>query len=481
MGQSVWTITHNLGIKPVSDSWVDVNGVLTKILPVSVIHLDDNTLQLTFSTPSVGGVRVAGINVADTLVGAGTIDGEISPPNVAEDVPIEFHINTFSPSAYWNNYLNETGAAIFTGGGGKIDLLNLPSSETFRKIGPDTIHTNDVAFAYPDSTNLENAAVAIDTAWDGAQSIMWETKVETTTPVDVSFSYYVPVTGTFDPNVLPKANDSDYIVTYHSRGYIQLADKTEVFATGWNGSDQPTIGMTLTPTNSGQLKFYVNGIVVQTIDNVPNNGFPVLSAEQFVESEYDFRLTGLVYQKTYETVSGEALIMPIGGHVDQEYLPSSPNFRTIGMIIDNAVAFRAPLGVSGGDASIVSNTPWDGINPVAFEVFVGTSNMSGVGIGYYVPTITPFNPDLEAGGTDFNNTPVAPGSSMYYAGGFQHAPDGSNLIGQGPYGLGDTVGVVLTAANGGTLIYFVNGEEISRFTDIGYLGGYPMLFVPSNV
>ena len=59
-----------------SDSWVDVNGVLTKILPVSVIHLDDNTLQLTFSTPSVGGVRVAGINVADTLVGAGTIDGE---------------------------------------------------------------------------------------------------------------------------------------------------------------------------------------------------------------------------------------------------------------------------------------------------------------------------------------------------------------------------------------------------------------------
>ncbi len=76
MGQSVWTITHNLGIKPVSDSWINVNGVLTKILPVSVIHLDDNTLQLTFSSPEVGGVRIAGINVAEVVTGPGTIDGE---------------------------------------------------------------------------------------------------------------------------------------------------------------------------------------------------------------------------------------------------------------------------------------------------------------------------------------------------------------------------------------------------------------------
>lgn len=74
-GQSVWTITHNLGIKPVSDAWINFNGAEIKILPVSAIHIDDNTLQLTFTNSEIGGVRIVGVNVPNVLVGPGSIDG----------------------------------------------------------------------------------------------------------------------------------------------------------------------------------------------------------------------------------------------------------------------------------------------------------------------------------------------------------------------------------------------------------------------
>lgn len=58
--QSVWTITHNLGVQPISDVWIIDDGVMSKMYPAAVVHLDDNTLQLSFSSPLAGQARLVG-------------------------------------------------------------------------------------------------------------------------------------------------------------------------------------------------------------------------------------------------------------------------------------------------------------------------------------------------------------------------------------------------------------------------------------
>lgn len=56
---SVWTINHNLGTNggqgiPVVDVYVTDNGQTYKILPAAVTLLTKQTVQLTFSTDTVG-------------------------------------------------------------------------------------------------------------------------------------------------------------------------------------------------------------------------------------------------------------------------------------------------------------------------------------------------------------------------------------------------------------------------------------------
>jgi hypothetical protein len=56
---TLWTIPHNLGREVVSDANVYVDGVLTKIMPMRVQNVDNNTLELEFSQPFTGTVRVS--------------------------------------------------------------------------------------------------------------------------------------------------------------------------------------------------------------------------------------------------------------------------------------------------------------------------------------------------------------------------------------------------------------------------------------
>jgi len=57
---ATWTIVHNLGTKPVHDAHITYGGVVTKIIPAGVEHVDDNTLVLTFSSAQSGTARLAG-------------------------------------------------------------------------------------------------------------------------------------------------------------------------------------------------------------------------------------------------------------------------------------------------------------------------------------------------------------------------------------------------------------------------------------
>lgn len=55
---SVWTINHNLGRQVIVDVVVDFQGNREKILPKSIIVVNDNTLRVTFSGPFTGSARV---------------------------------------------------------------------------------------------------------------------------------------------------------------------------------------------------------------------------------------------------------------------------------------------------------------------------------------------------------------------------------------------------------------------------------------
>lgn len=58
---ATWTIDHNLGQKVISDVLIDVNGARTKVLPLSVVHVSDDQLQINFSASYAGFVRLIGI------------------------------------------------------------------------------------------------------------------------------------------------------------------------------------------------------------------------------------------------------------------------------------------------------------------------------------------------------------------------------------------------------------------------------------
>lgn len=57
---SVWTVEHNLNCKPIVEVIVENQGVLEKIYPETIKHIDDNTVAIIFSTPRSGVVRLVG-------------------------------------------------------------------------------------------------------------------------------------------------------------------------------------------------------------------------------------------------------------------------------------------------------------------------------------------------------------------------------------------------------------------------------------
>lgn len=73
---TTWTITHNMGGPVISDVMTTINGTVVKVLPESVVHTDDNTLTVSFTTAIAGKARLIGPwqpMVFRTDAGSGTI------------------------------------------------------------------------------------------------------------------------------------------------------------------------------------------------------------------------------------------------------------------------------------------------------------------------------------------------------------------------------------------------------------------------
>jgi len=58
---STWTITHNFSVESlVVDVFVDIGGNLEKVLPLNIVHTNNNTLTVTFSLAQTGNARLIG-------------------------------------------------------------------------------------------------------------------------------------------------------------------------------------------------------------------------------------------------------------------------------------------------------------------------------------------------------------------------------------------------------------------------------------
>lgn len=51
---ALWTINHNLIGYPIVDVFIDVDGVLNKIIPTGVSYVDANTCTVSFSSAQTG-------------------------------------------------------------------------------------------------------------------------------------------------------------------------------------------------------------------------------------------------------------------------------------------------------------------------------------------------------------------------------------------------------------------------------------------
>jgi hypothetical protein len=56
---SIWNIFHGMGSHPLVETNVYVNGTLQKAFPVSIVHLDNNNVRITWSVDRAGFATLA--------------------------------------------------------------------------------------------------------------------------------------------------------------------------------------------------------------------------------------------------------------------------------------------------------------------------------------------------------------------------------------------------------------------------------------
>ena len=53
-----WYVNHNLGVFPIVDVLVSVEGVLTKIIPMDIVLVNETSIRIEFSKPYTGSARM---------------------------------------------------------------------------------------------------------------------------------------------------------------------------------------------------------------------------------------------------------------------------------------------------------------------------------------------------------------------------------------------------------------------------------------
>ena len=56
---TTWTVYHFFGSKPIVETIINNNGILTKAIPASVEHVDNDTLIISWTSPRTGFAMLA--------------------------------------------------------------------------------------------------------------------------------------------------------------------------------------------------------------------------------------------------------------------------------------------------------------------------------------------------------------------------------------------------------------------------------------
>lgn len=56
---AAWVIAHNLGRKPGVGVWINLDGLQQVAIPLTVEHLNDNEVKITWSSARTGGAHLA--------------------------------------------------------------------------------------------------------------------------------------------------------------------------------------------------------------------------------------------------------------------------------------------------------------------------------------------------------------------------------------------------------------------------------------
>lgn len=56
--QDTWLINHNFGYNPNVQIFIDVDGMMTSILPSEINHIDGSNVEVKFSRPRAGKARL---------------------------------------------------------------------------------------------------------------------------------------------------------------------------------------------------------------------------------------------------------------------------------------------------------------------------------------------------------------------------------------------------------------------------------------
>ena len=59
VASDTWNIYHAFGYKPLVDINVIVNGTVMKAFPLSIVHIDENKVRVTWSAPYRGYASIA--------------------------------------------------------------------------------------------------------------------------------------------------------------------------------------------------------------------------------------------------------------------------------------------------------------------------------------------------------------------------------------------------------------------------------------
>jgi hypothetical protein len=299
---STWTVVHNAAAKVVSDVWIDNNGAREKVLPESIVHLDDNTLQVNFSAVQTGAVRV--ILLTEYVGGVSWIPDDITPEVSVLTLRTESNVPLQGDPG--GQYLDVDEAApapppapavfrdTFTGTDGTLISAHTPDTST--------------AGAYTGTSLISGNKLVVGGVAESSTSGTYTF----TSQLNVTFPYTVTAVMASSPG-----NGTD-IAGYSSRfrlssntgafDYIDAILDANILYVGVQHNDFAEQEISVTP-GEHTISIYIEALrYTVSVDGLPSTPVLMLPWDTANGSPNSFKVLLLTNERNYDGVGGETSI-----------------------------------------------------------------------------------------------------------------------------------------------------------------------------